>query len=513
MSNAAQPYLQLPKFTPSNKALSKAIQEDHDLFKKHVMKYLHTLKVYDAVSVLFAAAVLGLSVFVAGRQTKDTYYPLYTPSVQYWLKDNLPNATRDIIDLIQECHDRDFMDDGGPAATWDGKTFLPFYYPHFASNFYPWLLVFIVVGVTLVFVLLRWSLNGRPVPLYQPIGPHFFRWVEYLLTSPLMVVVIAIAAGIRDVHTLIVLGGAQAMLIMLGYLNEHLIADAWDCLLYKLLSQMMMPMECTGAYEVMRKEQRVHRRGTSQPRGGNKAYGPNHNEAGLLHDEKNQSNMENGTDLRCPDMNPNERALAIGNDNLEAAFRLMHVILKAYDEKDGAEKDTQAQDLCNFHYEARLPLIFMRLFVSLFVSWAGFVCMWWVLIGSFQSLADSFDSCAGSAGSGVSVPAGVRAIVWGQFACFALFGLVQTWQAFLTWKEVRRDYEHFDDVSYSHPGGPGEQDFFISSVDKNYRIYYKESTGSFLDATCRYSILNILSKSLLAICLVIISGDMQPSEQ
>jgi hypothetical protein len=68
-------------------------------------------------------------------------------------------------------------------------------------------------------------------------------------------------------------------------------------------------------------------------------------------------------------------------------------------------------------------------------------------------------------------------------------------------------------VSFSHPRGQGEQENFISSVDKNYRIYYKESTGSFLDATCRYSILNILSKSLLAICLVIISGDMQPSEQ
>lgn len=48
-------------------------------------------------------------------------------------------------------------------------------------------------------------------------GPQFFRWLEYALTSPLMVVIIATSFFISDTSVLVLLGGLQGAVILLGY--------------------------------------------------------------------------------------------------------------------------------------------------------------------------------------------------------------------------------------------------------------------------------------------------------
>lgn len=486
-------YIQIPRNTLAVPALQKAINEDSQLFQDYVGPVLYKLKVYDFISMLFAAGIFAVALLIAGGQKTEIYYPLYSSGVQYFIKDQAPPVVSDLISEINKCPSSTFMSDGGPVTEWDGTAFLPFYYPQSASKLNPWPLVLIVLAFTFLFTMLRWALAiGSAVPLYMPVGPHFFRWLEYLITSPLMIVVIAIAAGVRDVHTLTLLGGAQAMLIMLGFCNEHLIADIWDCLLYKLLAQTLMPFECTEAQALATHHRQHH--GTSQ----NGRPTPARSVLDKLAAEQHKD--------ECLPHDPQQRALAIGHENLEAAFRLMHVILKSYDETDGNRKAANAMDLCNFHYASRLPLLLWRVFVTLIASWVGFVCMWVVIIGQFQTLSDSFNTCGGSSSTDISVPVGVQLIVWGQLGAFGAFGLVQSWQIFVAWREVRADFVRFSDAKYS------TTPHFIAQVDSNYKKYYQASVGNFLQATRNYTILNIISKSLLAVCLIIISSDMQPSE-
>lgn len=500
MNNSQGLYLTTPQYAPLLRAYKQAAESKSKLFKQYVLKSLEKLKVCDAISLAFAVGFFVVAIFVAGNERTKIYYPLYSPGVRYWpfAIGSPPGSVMNVIETINQCPGHKFMDDGGPAAEWGGQKFLPFYYPHFSNNLYPWFMVLTVLAVTSVFVFLRWSLNGGPIPLYEPVGPHFFRWLEYLFTSPLMVVVIAIAAGIRDVQTLTVLGGAQAMLIILGFCNEHLIADAWDCLLFKLLSQALMPIEITEAHEISKQGAKTVN-GTAQ-------HGPAHKGTQPISRTKPLLADPDGDNCDLPVDSVHKQFLR-GSENLEAAFRLIHVMCPSYDELDASSRETQARNLCRFHYMSRLPLILMRLFVSLAVSWVGFICMWVAIVGSFQTLANSFDDCGqyGQDSADLSVPVGVRMIVWGQLACFALFGFVQSWQVIEAYREVHRDMREFDEDTQSESKG------FIAQVDDHYRKYYQKSTKNFLDATWYYTILNIVSKSLLALCLIVVSVDMQPS--
>ena len=57
---------------------------------------------------------------------------------------------------------------------------------------------------------------------YEPYkGPDFARWFEYLLTSPVQVVVVCLAFGFSDLNVLLMMACAQAGLMILGYNIEH----------------------------------------------------------------------------------------------------------------------------------------------------------------------------------------------------------------------------------------------------------------------------------------------------
>ena len=56
---------------------------------------------------------------------------------------------------------------------------------------------------------------------YRPYaGPDFWRWVEYALTAPLQIVLIASSFTIDDKSMLLLLGGLQGALMLLGYVIE-----------------------------------------------------------------------------------------------------------------------------------------------------------------------------------------------------------------------------------------------------------------------------------------------------
>ena len=58
-------------------------------------------------------------------------------------------------------------------------------------------------------------------------GPDLSRWLEYALTSPLQIIIVAISFHIRDASQLLTLGLLQALLVIMGYAIEREI-DAWN---------------------------------------------------------------------------------------------------------------------------------------------------------------------------------------------------------------------------------------------------------------------------------------------
>jgi len=78
-----------------------------------------------------------------------------------------------------------------------------------------WLLIFVMIGVTLGFQFYR-SHDG-----YNPKGPSVGRWFEYALTSPLMLIVVALSFHIREQSTLYCLGALQILLVAVGFSIER----------------------------------------------------------------------------------------------------------------------------------------------------------------------------------------------------------------------------------------------------------------------------------------------------
>lgn len=88
-----------------------------------------------------------------------------------------------------------------------------------------WLLVIPVIAVTFCFQVYR------STPSYNPIGPSAGRWVEYAVTSPLMVILVALSFHIREQSTLLCLAGLQALLVSIGFGIEREIELFFDQLL------------------------------------------------------------------------------------------------------------------------------------------------------------------------------------------------------------------------------------------------------------------------------------------
>jgi hypothetical protein len=78
-----------------------------------------------------------------------------------------------------------------------------------------WGLVFPVIVVTLGVQIYRCF------PSYPAEGPDIVRWVEYMVTSPLQVVLVALSFDIRETATLWCLGAMQTILVVTGYSIER----------------------------------------------------------------------------------------------------------------------------------------------------------------------------------------------------------------------------------------------------------------------------------------------------
>lgn len=95
----------------------------------------------------------------------------------------------------------------------------------FASKLYIWPLAFTVFLCSAFFQLSRGLWYKQ---YFNPLdGPDYSRWLEYLVTSPLQVVLVAIAFGFSDRDQLLSWAGVQAALVILGYSIEKQIKKVY----------------------------------------------------------------------------------------------------------------------------------------------------------------------------------------------------------------------------------------------------------------------------------------------
>jgi hypothetical protein len=63
---------------------------------------------------------------------------------------------------------------------------------------------------------------------YNPTGPDVGRWIEYALTSPWQVVIVAVNVGIDDFRFLAILWNLQCVMMLQGFLIELCIDKIWE---------------------------------------------------------------------------------------------------------------------------------------------------------------------------------------------------------------------------------------------------------------------------------------------
>lgn len=92
---------------------------------------------------------------------------------------------------------------------------------HFATV-WPWLMVLWIFSCSALFQFGRYRERTQPHGLYKPWrGPEFSRWLEYLFTSPLQIVLVSLSFGFGSLDVLLGHFGMQGALVLLGYSIEQ----------------------------------------------------------------------------------------------------------------------------------------------------------------------------------------------------------------------------------------------------------------------------------------------------
>lgn len=91
------------------------------------------------------------------------------------------------------------------------------------THMMPWVCLYFILFISFCFQILR----ARQFNGYNPKKPDFWRWVEYALTSPLQIFLVAYSVTIVDRVSIFNLMGLQAALVLIGFMNEKHINKMW----------------------------------------------------------------------------------------------------------------------------------------------------------------------------------------------------------------------------------------------------------------------------------------------
>lgn len=234
---------EVPKLNPYaiDYKYARAFQNkiEEELVKDTVANQLHasSLKTIDKWSWKISLALLlgSLGAFVFSSDWRNNKAVRLTQDVLLITNDgNLMNASR----LFRAVHDRHFSKNNNPEYTivlqkshWitSDHVVMPYSVEAKIGILGPllhlWPLLFWIYIWSLI---CQWHRAHSLEGLYKPWkGPDFGRWLEYLLTSPLQIVVVSMSFQFVTVDTLFGLFGMQAALVLLGYSIEQQIKKVY----------------------------------------------------------------------------------------------------------------------------------------------------------------------------------------------------------------------------------------------------------------------------------------------
>ena len=280
---------------------------------------------------------------------------------------------------------------------------------------------------------------------YRPLGPDVGRWVEYAITSPLMIMVIAISAGIREVSLIVCLLFMQLVLIFFGYVLEFFQEDFLTWKKYNLFSQLV---------------------GTDRKHLQNMTFGKRHHSSGLK--------------INLADRDPETEAM-IGGKGKEPEQQTAPATVDDFLEKMSEQKSCGNFSLFSNITEvvnsrrAAISLVYLLAFTLWGVMWTVIVVH---LIRSDYILDDCSESPQ-------KMPTIVYVIVFGQGAMFFLFGAISAyfWLVRLLPTSRKLDASAGDNVK---------------GILQDVR---KDTQQMWLDAAFYYGVMNVSSKLYLEITI------------
>lgn len=158
---------------------------------------------------------------------------------------------------------------------------------------------------------------------------------------------------------------------------------------------------------------------------------------------------------------------------------------------------------CAFKYESGRKLVLFRLLITLLASWVAFIIIWGVILGAFNSAVDNYNECSGKG----KVPQEISLLVWSQLILFALFGANSLWQVYQAYRHLDGDPEIMAKISNLQSEQTNNNMYNFQEVKKTYLMWYQNYLDNWYRATEYYEVLNIISKSFLAIAILQISAN------
>lgn len=289
---------------------------------------------------------------------------------------------------------------------------------------------------------------------YRPLGPDVGRWVEYAITSPLMIMVIAISAGIREVSLIVCLLFMQLVLIFFGYVLEFFQEDFLTWKKYNLFSHLV------GKHGTDLNKMNFGKRHHGSSLKINFAGGePNHETKHLMepehepHDEQSKDSQKQPAPATVDDfLEKMSEQKSCGN------FSLFSNITEVVNSR-----------------RAAISLVYLLAFTLWGVMWTVIVVH---LIRSDYILDDCSESPQ-------KMPTIVYVIVFGQCAMFFLFGAISAyfWLVRLLPTSRKLDASAGDNVK---------------GILQDVR---KDTQQMWLDAAFYYGVMNVSSKLYLEITI------------
>lgn len=390
-----------------------------------------------------------------------------------WLKRYQASAKQ----LMNICGSTDLKIYTG-VVEWNDRPFTIHPSPVQYGKWEPYSITSAALWVTAAFALLRfvgWWVGS----LMFPDAPYYLRWFEYAITSPLIVIVVALGVGIRDISTLAALAAGQGMLVLVGYLLEKEIETILRTRYWRIFA---MTESIIASKEDQTGGTRITRSGTSQ--------------------RQYQSRRQEDTESLLGDRKPTTKEQVqdiLAQGDHEADALIIALMTTQIDPQSLWTTMSETLNLCQINFSAKRGVAGFKILSMHILAWLAFAAIWATLIAQFQSSVNSF-TCDADPKVGGEMPPAIAALLWIQMVCFALYGVVAVVQFIYAWSKTSKG--RGTDRESSNSNVP------LTTMWERYTTYMEMREDTYMYASIAYEFLNLFSKATLGVCVMVVSGQV-----